>query len=67
MTTWNNEQKRQGQTGLTYNASGYRYNNVGVTYWGKLVTLYTNLSKTITSFTNATKSTATSFTNLNKN
>lgn len=45
MTTWTNKQKNEGQTGITYNQATYTYNNTAVSYWGKLLTVFTNLIK----------------------
>jgi len=67
MTTWNNVQKNIGQTGITYNQSSITYNNVGYTYWGLLQTIFSNLSKAATTFTNLSRITNTSFSNQNKN
>lgn len=67
MTTWNNVQKYSGQTGITYNQSGRTYNEVGYTYWGLLITIFSNISKTATTFTNLAKSAASTFTNQVKN
>jgi len=45
MTTWTNGQKQSGQVSITYNASGKTYNNTLYSYWGKLITVFTNLTK----------------------
>lgn len=45
MTTWTNEAKKKGQVGITYNQAGKTYNNSLYSYWGKLLTVFTNLTK----------------------
>lgn len=67
MTTWNNVQKNIGQTGITYNEAGKTYNQANYTYWGLLQTVFSNLSKAATTFTNLSRITNTSFTNQVKN
>jgi len=41
-TIWNTIKKYASQLGLTYNASGKTYNQVGVNYSGKLGTAWIN-------------------------
>lgn len=67
MTTWNNVQKNIGQTSITYNEVGKTYNQANYTYWGLLQTVFSNISKAASSFTNLSRTTNTSFTNQNKN
>lgn len=44
MSIWNTIKKYASQLGLTYNASGKAYNQVGVNYAGKLGTRWVNKS-----------------------
>lgn len=67
MTTWSNTQKNIGQTSISYNETGKTYNEPAYSYWGIIVTVFSNLSKTVTSFTNLSRTTNTLFTNQNKN
>lgn len=67
MTTWNNVQKNSGQTPISYNESGKTYNQSTFTYWGLVQTVFSNLSKAVTSFTNISRITGTSFSNQTKN
>ncbi len=67
MTTWNNSQKNIGQTSISYNESGKTYNETTYTYWGLVQTIFSNLSKEATSFTNLSRTTNTSFNNQTKN
>ena len=67
MTTWNKKKKYGGQTSISYNETGITYNNVGYSYWGYIQTIFSNLSKTVASFTNLSRTTNTSFNNQTKN
>jgi|JI10StandDraft_1071094.scaffolds.fasta_scaffold1279907_2 hypothetical protein len=67
MTIWDNTQKNIGQVGITYNEIGKTYNQTEYTYWGLVQTIFSNLSKAVTSFTNQTRITNTTFSNQTKN
>ena len=67
MTTWSNIQKNIGQTPISYNEAGKTYNEANYTYWGLLQTVFSNISKAVTSFTNLSRITNTSFSNQTKN
>jgi ribosomal protein L21E len=45
MTTWTNEEKYSGQTGITYNETLITYNEPAYTYRGKLGTVWTEQPK----------------------
>ena len=67
MTTWNNVQKNIGQTSISYNENGITYNQTAYSYWGILATVFANISKSVTTFTNLSRITNTSFSNQTKN
>ena len=45
MSIWQTIKKYASQIGLTYNAAGKTYNEVGANYGGKLSTRWTNRTK----------------------
>ncbi len=65
MSTWNNQEKREGQTSITYNTP-IAYNEVGYYYDGKTTSVWEENTKTVSTWGELSK-TASTWSNLNKN
>lgn len=66
MTTWNNQGKFSGQTGVAFDST-YTFDDMYLEFDGTVRTMWGDQSKSSTSFTNQPKSTITSWSNQTKN